>query len=89
MIQDNFVEIVDEAIASLLDAADEYLEEITEQFEDVGNPEKLIGKPYENWTQQDFTILSQIYGTQEPNTLSNLIFRKKYEEVKTLEAEES
>lgn len=89
MNQDNFVAVVDETLTELLAVADEYLEEITAQFEDVGSPEKLIGKPFEEWTQQDLMLLSRIYGPEEPNALSNLIFRKKYEEVKALEAEEA
>jgi len=71
------------------EVADEYIEEISGQLEDVGNPEKLIDKPYEQWTPQDFQLLSQVYGTKEPNPLSDLIFKKEYEKVIELEKEEA
>jgi len=86
MKKDEFIKVTDETLTLLLEVADEYLEEITEQFEAVGNPEKLIGKPYETWTDQDRTLLSQVYG-EEPNPLSRLIFNKEYEKVLTMEQE--
>lgn len=89
MRQGDFVELIDETVALLLDVADEYLSEITAQLENVGSPEAVMGKPYEQFTPQDFKILTQIYGEGEPNPLSNLIFRKKYKEVLELEAEEA
>ena len=87
MRKDELIGSIDETLALLLDVADEYLDEITEQIEDVGSPEKLIGKPYEVWTPQDFMMLSQVYGG-EPNPLSNLIFNKEYKKVLELEAGE-
>lgn len=88
MKKDDLIHTIDETLKLLLDVADEYLDEITAQFEDVGNPEELIKKPYEQWDANDFQTLSAIYGTAEPNILSNLIFRKTYERVKELESEE-
>ena len=88
MRKDKLILIIDETLVLLLDVADEYLEEITEQFEAVGSPEKLIGKKYEDWSPQDLQMLIQVYGTKEPNPLSNLIFKKKYAEVLALEKEE-
>ncbi len=66
-------------------AVDRLIKEVIEPISDVGNPEQVIGKPYESWTPTDLIFLSKIYGTKEPNPLSNLIFRKKYAEVKELE----
>ena len=88
MKKEELIELSNEVTAELLEVADEFIEEITKQFSDVGNPEKLIGKPYETWTPQDLMMLSQIYGTEEPNKLSTLIFNKSYEQIKALEAEE-
>ena len=82
-----FTEAVKELIESDLEVMDEFIEEEIELLADIGNPEKLIGKKYKDWTPQDLQMLSQIYGASEPNALSELIFRKSYEEVKKLEEE--
>ena len=87
MRQDEMNKVVDEVIVLMLDVADGYLGEMEEQLEVTRSPEKLLGKPYEQFTPQDFQILSQIYG-EEPNPLSELIFKKSYEKVLALEEEE-
>jgi len=76
-----YVNLVTEAIDIIVD-------EWIEPLGDIGSPEKLIGKPYEEWTPQDLQMLGQVYGA-EPNALSDLIFTKKYAEVKRLEQEVS
>lgn len=79
---------IDRAIEVKLKAVDQLVKELVEPLEDVGNPEQLLGKPYESWSPQELAMMISIYGKEEPNPLSNLIFRKKYEEVKQLEQEE-
>ncbi len=79
---------IDKALDIKIKAIERIVEEFIDPLSEVGNPEKLIGKPYEEWTPQDLSVLSKIYGTSEPNLLSNLIFRKKFEEVKRMEEEE-
>ena len=69
-------------------AVDRLVEELVEPMKDVGNPEALIKKPYEQWTPEDMQMLIQIYGTAEPNPLSDLVFKKEYAKVKALEEEE-
>lgn len=83
-----FTLAVDKVVALKMRAIDLFIEQYIEPLADVGNPEKLIGKPYEEWTPQDLTMLIQIYGQQEPNPLSNLIFNREYDKVKAMEAEE-
>jgi len=83
-----FTNAIEEVVELKLKAADEYIDEVVEQIGDVGSPEKLIGKRYEEWTPQDLQMLSQIYGMEEPSPLSELIFRKSYKEVKEMEATE-
>ena len=87
MKQTELTQTIDESLALLLEMADDFIDEIAEELAVVGSPEKLIGKPYETWTPQDFQMLSQVYG-EEPNALSRLIFNKSYERVQELEAEE-
>ena len=57
-------------------------------LEDVGNPEKLIGKKYETWDEADFQKLTAIYGGLEPNPLSNFIFKREYDKVLKAESAE-
>ena len=79
-------EVVQEVVEAKLEAVDDYLEEMIEPIGDIGNPEKLISKPYEQWTGLDLQLLGQVYGP-EPNPLSELIFRKEYESLKKMEEE--
>lgn len=85
MKETDFTKMVNEVIELKLKAVDAYIEEIVEPLAEVGNPEKLMGKKYEEFTPQDLQMLAQVYGQNEPNPLSDLIFKKSYEEVKKLE----
>ena len=75
---------IEEVVALKLKAVDMFIEEVIEPLGQLGNPEKLIGKKYEDWTVQDLQLLGQVYG-KEPNALSKLIFDKEYK--KTLDLE--
>ena len=88
MKQTDLTLAIDEVVQLKMMAIDKLIEELVEPISDIGSPEDLIKKPYEQWTPQDLQMMSTIYGTAEPSPLSNLIFRKKYEEVKELEASE-
>lgn len=74
----------DEVVELKLSVADSYIKEILEDIGDLGSPEKVIGKPYEQWTPADIQILGQLYGP-EPNALSRLIFAKEYKKLQELE----
>ena len=78
-------EIIDEVIALKIDIANEYIEEIIEPLMEFGNPEKLMKKPYEAWTPQDFMVLARIYGNDPDSPLSKLIFKKEYQRVLEME----
>ncbi len=82
-----FTKAVDKVIALKMEAVDKFLEKYIEPLAELGNPEKLIGKRYEEWTPEDLKQLAQIYGSKEPNPLSNFLFTKQYEKVKALELE--
>ncbi len=57
------IELVNEVIAEDMEALDEVIKEDIEPWTDVGNPEKLIGIPWENvWSEQQIQILVSIYG---------------------------
>ena len=86
MRQTEFLKLVDKVIELKMRAADKFIKETLEPFGDIGNPEKLIGKKYESWTQEDLMLLGTIYGP-EPNELSRFIFKQEYKKLKELEAE--
>jgi hypothetical protein len=83
--QTTLTENIDEVIKIKIEVANEYIEEIIEPLMEFGNPEKLMKKPYEQWTPQDLMVLARIYGNDPDSPLSKLIFRKEYEKVKQLE----
>lgn len=84
----DFNKIIDEILDVKFEALDIVLKEMVEPIRVVDNPETIMGKPFEAWTPDDLEFLKIIYGTEEPNILSNFIFDKTYERVKTLESEE-
>lgn len=81
------VKAADELVELKMKAVDILIDELVEPIADVGNPEKLIKKPFEQWTPEDLALMVKIYGQKEPSILSDLIFRRKYEQVKQLEEE--
>ncbi len=85
MKKSTFTEAVDEIIKLKMDIADEYIEDVIDAIGDVGSPEKLIGKKYEEFTPQDLQLLAGIYGDSPDSPLTKLIFNKEYEKVKALE----
>lgn len=76
---------VDEVIALKLASIDIMIRNLVDPLGEVGNPEKVIGKSYEDWTPEDFQKLVSIYGQKEPTPLSNLVFKKEYAKTQMLE----
>ncbi len=83
----NLIQVIDEVVELKLKAVDRIIEEFIDPIGEIGNPEKLIGKKYEEWNPQDVQRLSQVYGTGDDTPLSKLIFKRVYDKVKQLEAE--
>jgi hypothetical protein len=83
-----FTEAVDDIVALKMRVVDEYIKDTVEPIvKSIGSPESLIGKKYEEWTPQDFQLLSTVYGTGDDSPLGKLIFNKEYDKLKKLEAE--
>ena len=72
---------VEEVIALKLKAVDEWIGSVVEPLADIGNPEKIIGKPYAQWTPQDLQTLYAIYG----KALEKFIFNKELKYIQELE----
>lgn len=83
MKQRDFGELADEVIDFKLRIADRFIKEYIEPLLDVGSPEKLIKKKYEEWNDADRQMLSTIYGDK----LEDFIFNREYKKVKELEKE--
>ena len=77
---------IDRYITIEMRAVARFIAEFVEPLGDIGNPEKLINKKYEQWTPEDLQRLGQIYGA-EPNPLSRLIATKEITKLEALEAE--
>jgi len=80
---------IDKATEVKLQAVDKLVKELIKPLEKIGNPEDVLGKPYEQWSPQDLNIMITLYGQGDNTPLSNLIFRKTYKRVTELEAEEA
>jgi len=87
MDKNELTQMIDEVVKMKMDIVDEYIDEVVAAIGDIGSPEKLIGKKYEDWTPQDLQTLAGIYGPGDETPLGKLIFSKEYEKVLTLEKE--
>ena len=77
--------VVNEIVGESMAAIDELVKELIDPIAHVGNPEKLIGKKYEQWTPTDIQILGTVYGAEGKNPLTTLIINKEWAKVKILE----
>ena len=79
----NITEAVREVVAVRMKAVDEFIKEVVDPLENVGNPEKFLGKPWNTWTPQDMQILQGVYGSQ----LEDFIAKKAITEMREHESE--
>lgn len=79
--KDIIVQACKDIVELKLKAIDSFIQDVIEPLEEVGSPEKLIGKPYKQWTPQDLQMMSMIY----KDKLDKYIFDKEYLEVIALE----
>ena len=82
-----FVKAVEKAIEVKMEAVDKLIDNLIDPLADVGNPEKVMNKKYEDWTPEDLATAIKIYGQGEDTPLTRLIFNKTYEKVLKLEDE--
>ncbi len=76
--------MADQIVAELMPVVDEVIKELVEPIERVGNPEKLIGKPYEMWTPEDIQMLFSVYGSGPNTPMARLILEKEWAQVEQL-----
>ena len=77
---------IDRYVALEMRVIDRFNKEFIEPLGALGNPERLVGKKYEEWMPEDFQGLSRIAGP-EPNFVSRFIAKKEIAKLEALEAE--
>jgi len=83
--KETYLKVVEEVSDMLMLAAEQWANEQAEFMADVKNPEKMIGKKYEDWTPEDLAWLGQAY--QGSTILEGFIANKSIDEMLRLEAE--
>lgn len=70
---------INHVISLKLDAVDKYFAEVIDPImREIKNPEKVIGKKYEEWKPEDLQRLILAYQTM-PNLLTDFIAKKEYD----------
>lgn len=85
--QTEFTSALNRVVDIKMKAIDRLVMEVVKPMSDVGNPEKVMGKPYEEWTPQDLNLAIQIYGAGKDTPLTRLIFNKEFASLQQLEQE--
>ena len=76
---------IEKVVGAKVRAVEQVVKELIDPLAKLGNPEELIGKPYEQWTPMDLAMLSQIYGSDNDTPLAKLIFNREYSKLQELE----
>lgn len=85
MAEDTLTLAINEVTDLYMQAIDDYIKtELEPMLDSLGNPEKLIGRTWDTWTDQDKQTLVQIYG--QP-LIEKFIAKKAIEQMYTAEAE--
>ena len=72
-----YPDVLEEVYEMKLRVSNEVLEEMDEMLGSIPGPEKLIGKPYEEWAPQDIQLLSTVWPLDGDNKLTKLIVKKE------------
>lgn len=78
------VSLIDDVIQKEMKRVDKYIKQHIDPIADIGSPAKVIGKPFEEWSQQDMEKLGQTY-SYDREKLERYIFDKEYRDILALE----
>ena len=78
--------LTDEIMAEWFDIVDEVVDEMMKPLVDLDNPEKIMGKKYDDWTEQDLQRAATVYQSQ-PDILNKFIAKKEIPKLYELEKE--
>jgi hypothetical protein len=81
----DMIELIDQVIEEKLNEADKYITEVVDPIADVGSPEKVMGKKYNQWSLEDKQRAGEIF-KNSPETLNKFIFNREFQNLKELEA---
>lgn len=76
--------LTNEIMKEWLEIADEVIDEMVKPILDLGNPEKVIGKKYDEWNEQDLQRAAIAYQSQ-PEKLDSFIAKKEITKLYELE----
>jgi len=86
MAKNALITAIDHMIDVKMKAVDVLIDRFIEPLGDIGSPEKLLGKKYEDWQEEDFIKLGRIYGENSP-ILNKFIMRKELAKLQAKERE--
>lgn len=72
--------IVKSEVDKVVKVYEKFKKEEIDPIAKIGNPEKIINKPYEQWTPQDKQMLQQVY-VYSPEVLIEFIAKKEVDSV--------
>ncbi len=88
MVAEDLNSVIAEMIEEDFAILDELIEEEIKPLSDLGDPEKLIGKKFEEWTPEDMALLEQIYANN-PEALNKVVFDHTFQAMTEAEEAES
>ena len=87
MNKDTLDKTIDKVINLKIEAMDKYFQDVIEPLvKEISNPEKVIGKKFEQWNEVDRQLLTQVYQTT-PEILNDFMANRIYKQVLVLEQE--
>ena len=76
----DYCDLVEECVKKSKEMADAYIKKHIDPIADMGNPERIIGKPYKMWSEQDKQMLRQAY-VYSPEELEEFIAKQEVDAV--------
>ena len=80
MLDKKYCGLVEKCIENAKEDADAYIKKYIDPIADIGNPEKLLGKEYKWWTEQDKMMLRQIY-VYSPEKLEEFMAKQEVDKL--------
>uniref|UniRef100_A0A6H1ZH04 Uncharacterized protein n=1 Tax=viral metagenome TaxID=1070528 RepID=A0A6H1ZH04_9ZZZZ len=78
---------IDRWVEKQIRYVDIWVEREVDTILDLHNPEKLLGKKFEDWTPYDMQLLAQVY-SGDMDTLNNFVAKKSIKQMHALEEDE-
>ena len=76
----NLQEVVKDEVDRTIKVYEKFKKKEIDPIAKLGNPEKIINKPYEQWNPQDIQMLREVY-VYSPEDLEEFMVKKDVQEV--------